>query len=225
MSECTCSSTCTLSLECKMGKSEGNQTNAAINKPCFAHALNRPTLHYDLAVRRNRWNKINSMPNPFAWVCSRIYQSAALSELKQQVSFSIGWTQLLEPHSQGKQGWNPKKILAKICASFDKQSSAFFSPSFWEREREKVREGEYMRRWLKLECIEHSRRAREPFAHEELKMSRIQPSCELHLGGSERDRDGRKEGPRQAGRHRSLEEGHSGIMTLIYHWQASGKLN
>lgn len=66
-----------------------------------------------------------------------------------------------------------------------------FSPFFWERE--------YMRRWLKLECIEHSHRAREPFAHEGLKMSRIQPSCELHLGGSERDRDRRGEGLRQAG--------------------------
>lgn len=180
-----------------MGKSEGNQTNAAINKPCFADALNRPTLHYDLAVRRNRWNEINSMPNPFEWVGSRIYPSAALSELKQQVSFSIGWTQLLEPHSQGKQRWNPKKILAKICAN---NKAVHFFPLLFGGEREKVREGEYMRRWLKLECIEHSRRAREPFAHEELKMSRIQPSCELHLGGSERDRDGRKEGPRQAGR-------------------------
>lgn len=44
-----------------------------------------------------------------------------------------------------------------------------------------------------------SRREREAFAHEELKMSRIQPSCELHLGGSERDRDRHRERLRQAG--------------------------
>lgn len=56
-----------------------------------------------------------------------------------------------------------------------------------------------MRQWLKLECIEHSHWVREAFAHEELKMSRIQPSCELHLGGSERDRDRHREGLRQAG--------------------------
>lgn len=56
-----------------------------------------------------------------------------------------------------------------------------------------------MRQWLKLECTEHSRWAREPFAHEELKMSHIQPSCELHLGGSERDRGRHREGLRQAG--------------------------
>lgn len=55
-----------------------------------------------------------------------------------------------------------------------------------------------MRQWVKLECIDHSRRAGETFAHEELKMSRIQPSCELHLGGSERDRDRHREGLRQA---------------------------
>lgn len=65
------------------------------------------------------------------------------------------------------------------------------APHFCERK--------YMRQWLKLGCIEHSHGAREAFAHEELKMSRIQPSCELHLGGSERDRDGHREGLRQAG--------------------------
>lgn len=53
--------------------------------------------------------------------------------------------------------------------------------------------------WHKLGCIEHSHGAREAFAHEELEMSRIQPSCELHLGGSERDRDRHREGLRQAG--------------------------
>jgi len=37
------------------------------------------------------------------------------------------------------------------------------------------------------------------FAHEELKMSSIQPSCELHLGGSERDHDRHREGMWQAG--------------------------
>lgn len=56
-----------------------------------------------------------------------------------------------------------------------------------------------MRQGLKLGCAEHSHGAREAFAHEELKMSRIQPSCELHLGGSERDRHRHREGLRQAG--------------------------
>lgn len=58
-----------------------------------------------------------------------------------------------------------------------------------------------MRQWGKLGCIEHSHRAsgRKTFAHEELKMSRIQPSCELHLGGSERERDRHREGLRRAG--------------------------
>lgn len=77
-----------------------------------------------------------------------------------------------------------------------------------------------MRRRGKLGCTEHSHRVRrrKTFAHEELKMSRIQPSCELHLGGSERERDRHREGLRRAGgRAPSLEEGHSAIMTLIYH--------
>lgn len=56
-----------------------------------------------------------------------------------------------------------------------------------------------MKQWLKLECIEHFHWVREAFAHEELKMSRIQPSCELHLGGRERDRDRHREGLKQAG--------------------------
>lgn len=58
-----------------------------------------------------------------------------------------------------------------------------------------------MRRWLKLECTEHSRWVRAAFAHEESKMSRIQPSCELHLGGSERARQAQRgdEAGRQAG--------------------------
>lgn len=44
-----------------------------------------------------------------------------------------------------------------------------------------------------------SQSKRAAFAHEEWKMSRIQPSCELHVGGSERDRDRHREGLRQAG--------------------------
>lgn len=65
------------------------------------------------------------------------------------------------------------------------------APNVWGRK--------YIKQWVKLGCIEHSHRGREAFAHEELKMSRIQPSCELHLGGSERDRDRHREALRQAG--------------------------
>lgn len=74
-----------------------------------------------------------------------------------------------------------------------------------------------MRRGLKLGCMQHSGGAREKFAHEEMKMSRIQPSCELHLGGGERDGDGHRKGPRKACTValERAEGGLPGLMTLI----------
>lgn len=87
---------------------------------------------------------------------------------------------------QAKQWRNPKRSLQKYAFLWANKA-----PYFWG--------SKYTRLRLELGCMEHSCGSREAFAHEELKMSRIQPSCELHLGGSERERDRRREGLRQAG--------------------------
>lgn len=97
------------------------------------------------------------------------------------VSFPIGNTQLLESHAKHSSDDVPKTLLSEYALLFtNKATRACQEENIWGR-------------WLKLECTEHSRWVRASFAHEELKMSRIQPSCELHLGGSERER-GRQAG-------------------------------